>query len=310
MRQRFEREPVSVVAACERVAGGKRHHHRFFDQRQHPDPCGLADGGADEGDVDAAGLQRPDQPGRTVLLKCDLHLRIGAPERPDRLRRQRMKAGRGRQPDPDFALLAARHPNDGIDGPLDARKYRCRLVAQGDARFRQFDAARLAPEQLRAKRSFEQLDLLAQRGLLNAEPRRGPGDVQFLGDDEKVAEEAEVHRHTISRLYGLVLFHILDMQSKDCYRHGMNHRPDALVLDFVEWVAASPRRYSDVMDAWKTSCPRLTIWEDAIDQGLVQRCRIDGELSIEATEAGRDLLAKTRRKLQRTGDGQDAPHAL
>ena len=100
------------------------------------------------------------------------------------------------------------------------------------------------------------------------------------------------------------------MSSKDCYRQGMNHRPDALVLDFVEWVAASPRRYSDVMDAWKTSCPRLTIWEDAIDQGLVQRCRIDGELSIEATEAGRDLLAKTRRKLQRTREGQDAPHAL
>jgi hypothetical protein len=90
----------------------------------------------------------------------------------------------------------------------------------------------------------------------------------------------------------------------------MNHRPDALVLDFVEWVAASPRRYSDVMDAWKTSCPRLTIWEDAIDQGLVQRCRVDGELSIEATDAGRALLVETRRELQRAGDGQHAPHAL
>jgi len=90
----------------------------------------------------------------------------------------------------------------------------------------------------------------------------------------------------------------------------MNHRPDALVLDFVEWVAASPRIYSDVMDAWKTNCPRLTIWEDAIDQGLVQRCRIDGTLSIEATEAGRDLLAKTRRKPQSTPEGQDAPHAV
>ena len=87
--------------------------------------------------------------------------------------------------------------------------------------------------------------------------------------------------------------------SKDCYRHGINHGPDALVLDFVEWIAASPRRYCDVMEAWKTSCPRLTIWEDAIDQGLVQRCRIDGELSIETTEAGRDLLARTRRKFQR-----------
>ena len=74
----------------------------------------------------------------------------------------------------------------------------------------------------------------------------------------------------------------------------MTNGPDALVLDFVEWIAARPRRYGDVMDAWKTSCPRLTIWEDAIDQGLVQRCRIDGELSIETTEAGRDLLARSR----------------
>jgi hypothetical protein len=82
------------------------------------------------------------------------------------------------------------------------------------------------------------------------------------------------------------------------------------VLDFVEWVAARPRRYCDVMDAWKTSCPRLTIWEDAIDCGLVQRCRIDGELSIEATAAGRDLLATTRRMAQAKHDGQHAPNPV
>jgi hypothetical protein len=96
------------------------------------------------------------------------------------------------------------------------------------------------------------------------------------------------------------------MPSKDCYRCGMTHGPDALVLDFVEWIAASPRRYGDVMEAWKTSCPRLTIWEDAIDQGLVQRCRINGDLSIETTEAGRDLLAKARK--QRIQRGQHAPN--
>jgi hypothetical protein len=86
----------------------------------------------------------------------------------------------------------------------------------------------------------------------------------------------------------------------------MNHRPDTLVLDFVEWIAASPRRYSDVMEAWKTSCPRLTIWEDAIDLGLVQRCRTDGQLSIEVTDAGRDLLAKTRQRFQSGHAGRDA----
>lgn len=82
------------------------------------------------------------------------------------------------------------------------------------------------------------------------------------------------------------------------------------MLDFVEWIAAGPRRYRDVMDAWKTSCPRLTIWEDAIDQGLVQRCRIDGELSIETTEAGRDLLARTRTRFHRVQGGQHASNPL
>lgn len=100
------------------------------------------------------------------------------------------------------------------------------------------------------------------------------------------------------------------MRSKDCYGQEMNHAPDALVLDFVEWIAASPRRYGDVMEAWKTSCPRLTIWEDAIDQGLVQRCRINGELSIETTEAGRDLLARTRMRLQGIDGGQDVSNPL
>ena len=86
----------------------------------------------------------------------------------------------------------------------------------------------------------------------------------------------------------------------------MNDHPDALVLDFVEWIAAGPRRYCDVMEAWKTSCPRLTIWEDAIDQGLVQRCRFDGRPSIETTRAGRELLARTRRRFRSADARQDA----
>ena len=70
-----------------------------------------------------------------------------------------------------------------------------------------------------------------------------------------------------------------------------------------------PAPLSEVMEAWKTSCPRLTIWEDAIDQGLVQRCRIDGQPSIEATAAGRDLLAETRQRWLRAQAGHHAPDA-
>ena len=51
---------------------------------------------------------------------------------------------------------------------------------------------------------------------------------------------------------------------------------DPLVLDFVEWIAREPRAYSEVIAAWKTSCPRLTIWEDAAEGGYVTRETIAG----------------------------------
>ena len=51
----------------------------------------------------------------------------------------------------------------------------------------------------------------------------------------------------------------------------MSGTSDALVLDLVEWVARQPRLYSEVIETWRTSCPRLTIWEDAVDRGYVTR---------------------------------------
>jgi hypothetical protein len=49
----------------------------------------------------------------------------------------------------------------------------------------------------------------------------------------------------------------------------MTEATDPLVLDFVEWIARGPRVYSEVVATWKTSCPRLTIWEDAAEHGYV-----------------------------------------
>ncbi len=51
----------------------------------------------------------------------------------------------------------------------------------------------------------------------------------------------------------------------------MTETTDALVLDLVEWVAREPRPYTEVLEVWRTSCPRLTIWEDAVDRGYVAR---------------------------------------
>ena len=62
---------------------------------------------------------------------------------------------------------------------------------------------------------------------------------------------------------------------------------DPLILDLVAWVAVEPRPYAEVMDAWRTSCPRLPVWEDAVDRGLVRRVR--GAM-VEGTPAGLSML--------------------
>ena len=71
----------------------------------------------------------------------------------------------------------------------------------------------------------------------------------------------------------------------------MTQSADPLVLDFVEWIAREPRAYSEVIGAWKTSCPRLTIWEDAADRGYVARETVAGVgLFITVTADGQKLL--------------------
>lgn len=69
----------------------------------------------------------------------------------------------------------------------------------------------------------------------------------------------------------------------------LENRP--LVLDLVEWIAEQPRPHDDVMAAWRTSCPRLTIWEDALDERLVSVSLKDGLGKIvRVTDAGNDFL--------------------
>jgi hypothetical protein len=67
---------------------------------------------------------------------------------------------------------------------------------------------------------------------------------------------------------------------------------DALTRQFLAWIAARPRSYAEAIDAWRTTCPRLTIWEDAVSDGLV---RVNGggrrdQATVTITERGRALL--------------------
>ena len=69
-----------------------------------------------------------------------------------------------------------------------------------------------------------------------------------------------------------------------------------LILDLVEWIDKKPRRYSDVMEAWGTSCPRLPVWEDAVDTGyVIRQHNADQGEWVSITNKGRQLLIQNGR---------------
>lgn len=71
----------------------------------------------------------------------------------------------------------------------------------------------------------------------------------------------------------------------------MPHTLDPLIADFLEWLAVEPRPYGEAMEAWRTSCPKLTLWEDAVDRGFVVRRSGSGQgAMVDLTEAGRHFL--------------------
>jgi hypothetical protein len=74
----------------------------------------------------------------------------------------------------------------------------------------------------------------------------------------------------------------------------MNDNVENLILDLVEWVAQKERSYHETMDAWRTSCPRLPVWEDASGQGLVETARVDGRSIVRVTPTGFAFLKEKR----------------
>jgi hypothetical protein len=67
-----------------------------------------------------------------------------------------------------------------------------------------------------------------------------------------------------------------------------------LVDDLLEWLA-TPRPYPEVMEAWRTSCPRLPVWEEANRLALVQCDRdVGGVERVALTDAGRERLRARR----------------
>jgi hypothetical protein len=69
---------------------------------------------------------------------------------------------------------------------------------------------------------------------------------------------------------------------------------ESLILDPLEWLQERERTYEEVLEAWRTSCPKLPVWEDANDRGFVTKAQAQGRDVVRITPAGQALLKQRR----------------
>jgi hypothetical protein len=82
---------------------------------------------------------------------------------------------------------------------------------------------------------------------------------------------------------------------------GPSETVDSLILDLLEWIGARPRPYVEVLEAWRTSCPRLPVWEDATDRGFITRHHAPGRGAlVSLSAAGAEHLRRHRRPAQQS----------
>ena len=92
----------------------------------------------------------------------------------------------------------------------------------------------------------------------------------------------------------------------------MSETVDSLILDLLEWIGPGQRPYAETMDAWRTSCPRLPVWEDATDLGFIERRHSPGGPALVAVSASgaEHLRARRRGVVGLTPPSPPAPDPL
>jgi hypothetical protein len=75
----------------------------------------------------------------------------------------------------------------------------------------------------------------------------------------------------------------------------MNDPLEPLILDLLESIQREPQPRAEVMDAWRTSCPRLPVWEEALSRGFIAQRQIDGQpVVLELSAVGVRHLTENR----------------
>jgi hypothetical protein len=65
----------------------------------------------------------------------------------------------------------------------------------------------------------------------------------------------------------------------------MSDPVEPLILDLLEWIGPLTRPYAEVIEAWRTSCPRLPVWEEANARGFIDRVHEQGQAALVAVSA-------------------------
>jgi hypothetical protein len=86
----------------------------------------------------------------------------------------------------------------------------------------------------------------------------------------------------------------------------MSDTADTLVLDLLDWIGPGRRPYAEVLEAWRTSCPRLPVWEDANERGFITRHHVRGRGAlVSVSTAGAAYLREQRPRSPRRGGGSE-----
>ena len=73
----------------------------------------------------------------------------------------------------------------------------------------------------------------------------------------------------------------------------MSSSPSLIMIQFLAWVEDRPRTREQAVEAWH-SCPHISVWEDAVVDGLV-RTENDGHRTIALTRHGRAVLEQAEK---------------
>ena len=77
----------------------------------------------------------------------------------------------------------------------------------------------------------------------------------------------------------------------------MSDPVDALVIDLLEWIGPRSKPYRDVIDAWRTACPRLPVWEEANARGYIVHRHVEGSGTlISVSPVGLQILNRHRHR--------------